>query len=351
MVSKAQRNLEQKSFYVYCDKEDGNFPRTGNNMPPKVMILTHGDTDGVCAAAIAKTAYPNAKVEFTVASDLLSKLRGLSGYDRIIITDLRLDKEYMEEGKRVLAEISKTCGSIIYIDHHPIPKGTTQKDLAACDTIVHRTNASTSELALEFFKPPPSHEFIAALGAIGDYQEHTPRMKKLIKRYGTRKCYPEALYLDRALRIVDNSFRRKMTDELARGKWPQETTLAKEYASKVVKQRKIIENHVRSKSRRVCMHALFVGDVPFKASGLSAELLVELLGAEVGIASYRMGRYQYLSTRRRGESDVRLNELMGECTSAVGGSSGGHEEASGGKIPAQKLDDFLKLVRWHLCMA
>ena len=323
--------------------------RTGNNMSsPKVLILTHGDTDGVCAAAIAKKTYPNAKVEFTVASDLSSRLRGLSGFDRLIIMDLRLDKEHIEEGKRALAEISKTC-SIIYIDHHPFPKRTTQKDLAACDTIVHRTNASTSELALEFFKPPPSHEFIAVLGAIGDYQDQTLRIKKLIKRYGTRKCYPEALYLDRALRVVDDSFRRRMTDELARGKWPQETTLAKEYASKVVKQRKIIEDYVRGKSRRVCMHALFVGDVPFKASGLSAELLVELLGAEVGIASYRMGRHLYLSTRRRWESDVRLNELMGECTSAVGGSGGGHVGASGGKIPAQKLDDFLKLVRWHLC--
>jgi RecJ-like exonuclease len=326
-----------------------NTSRTGNNMSPsKVLILTHGDTDGVCAAAIAKTTYPDAKVEFTVASDLASKLHELSGYDRLIIMDLRLDKEHIEEGKRALAAISKTC-SVIYIDHHPFPKGTTQKDLAECDTIVYRSNASTSELALEFFKPPPSHEFLAVLGAIGDYQEQTPRMKKLIKKYGTRKCYPEALYIDRALRVVDDSFRRRMIDELALGKWPQETTLTKEYASKVVKQRKIIENYVKDKSRRVCMHALFVGDVPYKASGLSAELLVELLGAEVGIASYRMGRYLYLSSRRRWESDVHLNELMGECTSAVGGSGGGHEEASGGKIPAQKLDDFLKLVRLQLC--
>jgi len=333
---------------LYYDKEGGN-SRTGNTMShSKVLILTHGDTDGVCAAAIAKSAYPDAKVEFTVASDLSSKLSELTGYDRLIIMDLRLDKEHMEEGKRALAKISKTC-SILYIDHHSLPEGTTQKDLAACDTIVHREDASTSELALEFFKPPPSHEFLAVLGAIGDYQDQTPRIKKLIKKYGTRKCYPEALFLDRALRVVDDSFRSRMTEELALGKWPQNTTLAEEYASTVVKQRKMIEDHVRSKSSRVCMHALFVGDVPYKASGLSAELLVELLGAEVGIASYKIGSYQYLSARRRWDADVHLDKLMGECTSAVGGSGGGHAEASGGKIPAQKLDDFLKLVRWQLC--
>lgn len=313
----------------------------------KVLILTHGDTDGVCAAAIAKTTYPDAKVEFTVASDLASKLREISGYDRLIIMDLRFDEKHIDEIKRALAKISKTC-DIIYIDHHSLPKGTRQKDLAL-NTTVLRPDASASELALEFFKPPPSHEFLAVLGAIGDYQDQTPRMKKLIKKYGTRKCYPEALYLDRALRVVDDSFRRRMVEELALGKWPQETTLAEEYATKVVKQRKVIENHIRNKSRRVCMHAIFVGDVPYEASGLSAELLVELLGAEVGIAGYRKGDYQYLSTRRRWESDVHLDQLMGECTSAVGGSGGGHEEASGGKIPAQKLDDFLKLVRWQLC--
>jgi len=190
--------------------------------PPKVLVLTQEDTDGICAAVIAKAVYPDAKVDFTVFSELPSKLHGLSGYDRLIILDLRPNKEQMGEVKRVLAKISKTC-SIIYIDHHPFPRGITRKDLAACDAIVHRTNASTSELALEFFKPPSSHEFIAVLGAIGDYQEHTPRVKKLIKKYSARKCYPEAIvYLDQVLRVIDGPFRQWVIEELARGKWPHE---------------------------------------------------------------------------------------------------------------------------------
>jgi single-stranded-DNA-specific exonuclease len=316
--------------------------------PKKTLILAHLDADGVCSAAIAKTAYPDAKVEFAVAGDLPSKLHGLSGYDRLIILDLRPNKEQMEEVKQLLSKISKTC-KIIYIDHHPFPKGMTRKDLAACDTIVHGTNASTSELALKFFKPPPSLEFIAALGAIGDYQDRTPLMEKLLERLGTRKCYPEALYLDRALKVVDDSFRRRMTEELASGKWPQETSVAKEYAKKVVRQRKMVEKHIREKYRRVCSYVLFVGDVPLEATSLAAELLVELLGAEVGIASCRMDDHLRLSARRRWESDIRLDELMSECASAVGGFGGGHIGASGGKIPAEKLEDFLNLVRWRLC--
>ena len=314
-----------------------------------MLILTHGDTDGICAAVIAKTAYPDAKVEFTTAGDLPLKLRRISGHDRLIILDLRPNKEQIEEVKRTLADISKTC-SIIYIDHHPFPKGITKRDLAACDVIVHRTNASTSELALEFFKPPSSHEFIAVLGAIGDYQEHTPLVKKLIKKYGARKCYPEAvIYMDQVLRVVDGSFRQWMIEELALGKWPHEIPLAREQAGRVLKHRMIIENHIRSKSKKVCKRVLFAGDVPFKACGFAAELLVELLGAEVGIASYRMGHYLRLSARRRWRSNVCVNEMMSKCASAVGGFGGGHVGASGGRIPAKKLDDFLKLVQRYLC--
>jgi len=316
---------------------------------PKVLIITHGDTDGFCAAAIAKTAYPDARVELTVAGELPSKLRGLSGYDCLIILDLRPEKEQMEEMKQALAEISKTC-KIIYIDHHPFPKGVTRKDFAACDAIVHRTNASTSELALGFFKPPPSHEFIALLGAIGDYQEHTPRMKKLMEKYSPRKCYPEAVvHMEQVLRVIDGPIRRRVIEELALGKWPHEIPLEREQAGRVLKQQRIIENHVRDRFKRVCTRALFVGDVPFNASGFAAELLVELLGAEVGLASYRIGRYLHVSARRRWGSVVHVNKTMEECTRAVGGFGGGHMGAAGGKILARKLDDFLEHVRQHLC--
>jgi single-stranded-DNA-specific exonuclease len=318
-------------------------------MTPKVLILTHGDTDGFCAAAIAKTAYPDARVEFTVAGELPSKLRGLSGYDRLIILDLRPEKGQMGEIKQALAEISKTC-KIIYIDHHPFPRGVKRKDFEACEAVVHRTNASTSELALEFFKPPPSHEFIALLGAIGDYQEHTPRMKKLLEKYSPRKCYPETVvHMEQVLRVVDGPIRSRVIEELAQGKWPHEIPLAREYAGRVLKQQRIIENHVKDNFRSVCTRALFVGDVPFDASGYAAELLVELLGAEVGVASYRMGRYLHVSARRRWGSDVRVNEMMEECTRAVGGFGGGHVGAAGGKILARKLDDFLEQVRLRLC--
>ena len=135
--------------------------------PKSTVILTHGDTDGVCAAAIAKASYPEAEIEFTSPQDLLSKLDSLSGYDRVIILDLGINNARKDGAVTTFQKLSKTS-SIIYIDHHLRPPGVTERSLACSG--MYRTSASTSELAWEFFKPPASHDFIAVLGAIGDYK-------------------------------------------------------------------------------------------------------------------------------------------------------------------------------------
>jgi RecJ-like exonuclease len=89
-------------------------------MPPKVLILTHGDTDGVCAAAIAKASCPEAEVEFTNPSNLISMLDSLSGYDRVIILDLGIDRARKAEAMAAFQRLSRTS-SIDYIDHHLLP--------------------------------------------------------------------------------------------------------------------------------------------------------------------------------------------------------------------------------------
>ncbi|WP_341537171.1 hypothetical protein [Methanosarcina barkeri] len=45
-----------------------------NWIKAKTLVLTHGDSDGICSGAIAKTAYPDAYVYFTNPVNLLEKL-------------------------------------------------------------------------------------------------------------------------------------------------------------------------------------------------------------------------------------------------------------------------------------
>lgn len=311
--------------------------------PKRVLILTDGDADGVCAAAIAKTSYPMAEVKFTNPQDLPSVLGSLFGYDLVIIMDLGINsaqKAKAIEAFRKLSEIS----DIIYIDHHQHPPGVTKRSLA-CKAMPYRTDVSTSELAWEFFKPSPFFDFIAVLGAIGDYQEKTPRIRKLVEKHGERKVYPEALFLDWALAVSEDSFKRKVIDELTQGKWPLDIFPLEEQASRAVRRRKMVERYVRENAERVCEHVILVRDVPFEATGLAANLVTKINNTDVGIGSSQRKDYIYLSMRRHKKSDINLAQLIGEITSRLGGGGGGHDAAAGGRVPVERFDEFLEEVK------
>jgi len=306
--------------------------------PKKTVILTHGDVDGVCAAAIAKASYPEAEVEFTDPADLASKLDSLSGHDRVIVLDLGIDSAQKDKVMTAFQKLSKTS-SIIYIDHHPRPPEVTERSLACSGA--HRAGASTSELAWEFFKPAASHDFIAVLGAIGDYREKTPRMQGLTEKYDERKVYPEALFLEWALMVAEDPFKRGVVEELAQGKWPYQMSIMGRDADSIVRRQRTLERYVREKAEKICERVMLVRDPPFNATGPAAALLTNLDNTDIGIASRREGGGVYLSMRRHRESDINLASLIEKSALKFGGVGGGHKEAAGGKIPVEMFDEFL----------
>jgi PAS domain S-box-containing protein len=300
------------------------------------------DVDGVCAAAIAKVSYPKAEVEFANPPDFVSMLDRLSRYDCVIILDLGIDGIQKDEAIAAFRKLSKTS-SIIYIDHHIRPPGLTKSSLACKGA--YRTNASTSELAWKFFKPAASHDFIAVLGAIGDYKERTPQIQGLIERYGERKVYPEALFLEWALMVREDSFKRGVVEELVQGKWPYQMSIMGKGADAIVRRQRTLERYVRYKAEKICEHVMLVRDPPFKATGPAATLLTKLDDVDIGIASRMDENHVYLSLRRHEESDINLASLIDQSASKFGGSGGGHAAAAGGKIPVERLDEFLLELR------
>lgn len=309
--------------------------------PKRVLIVTDGDADGVCAAAIAKTAYPEADIKFIYSpTDLPPALGSLLGYDLVIVMDLGINSGQKDEAIEAFQKLSKTS-DIIYIDHHLLPPGVTKGSLA-CKAMVHRTDVSTSELAWEFFRPPPFFDFIAVLGAVGDYQEKTPQMQKLVEKHSERKIYPEALFLDWALAVSEDSFKRKVIDELTQGKWPLDIYPMEEQASRAVRRRKIVEKYVRENAEKLCEHVMLVREVPFEATGLAANLVAKIDNTDVGIGSYQRGDYVYLSMRRHKGSSIDLSSLIGEIASRCGGGGGGHDAAAGGRVPVGRFDEFLE---------
>jgi PAS domain S-box-containing protein len=310
------------------------------------VILTHGDVDGVCAAAIAKTSYPKAEVEFTNPQDFVSKMDFLSKHDCVIILDLGIAATKEVEAQAAFQKLSKTSG-IIYIDHHIRPPGLVKRRLA-CNVIVHKTGASTSELAWEFFKHDVYSDFIAVLGAVGDYAEKTPRMQGLIERYGERRVYSEALFLEWALMVAEDSFKRGVVEELVQGKWPYQMSIMGEEADYIIRRQRTLENYVKAKAEKICEHVMLVRDPPFKATGPAATILTDFDNVDVGLASRREENSVYLSLRRHKESDVNLASLIEESALIFGGAGGGHKAAAGGKIPANVFTEFLLEIRRRL---
>jgi len=306
------------------------------------VILTHRDVDGVCAAAIAKVSYPKAEIEFANPPDFVSILNSLSRYDCVIILDLGIDGIQKDEAIAAFRKLS-TTSSIIYIDHHIRPPGLTKSSLACKGA--HRTDASTSELAWEFFKPTAIHDFIAVLGAIGDYRERTPQMQELIGRYNERRVYPEALFLEWAIMVAEDSFKRGVVEELVQGKWPYQMSIMGKEADAIVRRQRTLERYVRDKAEKICEHVMLIRNPPFKATGPAATLLTKLDNVDIGIASRMDENHVYLSLRRHEESDINLASLIDQSVSKFGGMGGGHAAAAGGKILVERFDELLLEIR------
>lgn len=314
----------------------------------KIGILTHRDADGVCSAAIAKIAYLDADIEFAEPYEFAPRLSALSNWDKAVVIDLGISSARKDEVRNAFEKASKTC-KIVYIDHHSLPPGINRKTLS-CDAFVHKTEVSASELALEFFDPPPSLSYIALLGAIGDYQESTGRMRELMERYGWRKSYFEAFLLEKALEAsrLDHPFKRKVVQGLSNGRWPADIPRLVDRARRGIRMERKIENHVKKNVRKIAKRVALVSDVPFMATGKAAVYAIKMVGAEVGIGAFRQGNYTRFSMRRDEKSDLNLNALVQELSLRVGGNGGGHDAAVGGLIPIQNFEIFLRELRREL---
>ena len=57
----------------------------------------HGDSDGICSGAIAKSAYPEAYVYFTSPVSLLDKLDLIEDVENLIICDIAIEERHCSE--------------------------------------------------------------------------------------------------------------------------------------------------------------------------------------------------------------------------------------------------------------
>jgi len=302
-------------------------------------IFAHGDTDGICAGAIALAANSEAHVFFTHPYGFVEDLAAAKDEDRVIVCDVALSESHLTQILQRFAAIAEK-GELTYIDHHPWTEATSKEEISG--RIVHALGSSSSELAYSMFKSKidPMLSRVAIFGAIGDYQDGTPLILRLLERWDKRALYFESGLLTQGIEGQKRKYelKRGILSNLANNLPPsfdkRLVKLALEQSRREETAIREIKAHVQVKGR-----IAYTLDFPFSL-GKTAIYTKGLTGALVGVAAEERKDMIDMSLRTS-SSKVDFNRLLRMITPKLGGSGGGHPEAAGARIPKENFEEFL----------
>ncbi|TGC09174.1 DHHA1 domain-containing protein [Methanolobus halotolerans] len=309
-----------------------------NSTKSSSLILTHGDSDGVCSGAIAKSAYPGSDVYFTSPVGILDELELADGYSNIIICDIAVDERACKKLYKRLTELSE-ASSVTYIDHHPLP--------GKCwdvDWLHHDVNICAAELTYKVFEKQLNRDIrrVAIYGAIGDYHDNTPSVREWLLDWDKRSLFYQAGTLIQALIYMGRNynFKRKLLAPLSHDVIPSEIPdipqLAKEGSHleemlrlRVKKQVESLDNlaYVIDPKGYMSKSAIFAASYGRRGVGIAAEY------------RYKKQVYDMSLRSRNGAAD--LNRLLRTIAPRHGGTGGGHASAAGARIPRDSFMKFL----------
>ncbi len=301
------------------------------------IIFTHGDCDGICSGAIAKSTFHDSIIFFTSPVSLLGELNSLTErYDNIVICDIAIDEKTYPQLKIRLNELANVS-NVIYVDHHPLPEKGYSKSWFYHDT------CSTSEQAYRIFERKLSRDMrrVAIYGAIGDFSE-TPLVKRWERDWDVRTLYFYAGVLIQGITYAgrDYDYKRRIVDALSEDIPPPQIEGLLEAAIIASRKEEDIRVQVRQKVVRLknLAYVIDINGYMSKAAIYAASYGNALVGVS---CEYRPHKHVYdLSVRLR-NSGVNLNTLLRRVSLKHGGTGGGHPFAGGARIPKKELESFL----------
>ncbi len=304
-------------------------------------VFTHGDTDGICSAAVLLAGYPNAKVWITSPVGLLKDLKNCND-EEVFILDIALSERDREDIFKELERLSQ--GKTVYIDHHPLPDGVLSGDLP-CTKVIIDQSCSASELTYQWLKEkvPDGTRRVALFGAISDYCDENHLIKTEIDTYDRRTIYLEAGLLSQCLGESkgDYAFKKEMINKLSKGKMPSESDKVIKRAISATKKEwrlyKFVHDNVVIHNGVAVMRDIPRGISPTKA----AKFAVGIGGCSLGLGIKKRDGYVDISVRKKRDFHLDLNRALRTIALRYDGSGGGHPSAAGVRIPAEHLEAFI----------
>ena len=311
----------------------------------KVKIFAHGDTDGICSGAIAYAAHPSAEVWFSHPAGLLKDIKDVDA-ETVIICDIAISEKHKDKILPYFAQI-RDSGTLIYIDHHPLPLKTVSGDLPCSKVVMDRTKSS-SELTFRYFEKdlPKDMNRVALFGAISDYCDETDFVNTELDIFDKRTIYLEAGLLSQCLHESsgDPNFKRSLVYQLAEGKMPSSIEGVNERAMRSTHKEwnayEFVKNNVEITDGIALIRNVPKGISPTKV----AKFCLGVTGKNIGIGiRYKKG-FADLGVRKRRDFPLDINNVLRTIAPRYGGTGGGHPSAGGARIRKELLNEFLSAI-------
>ena len=309
----------------------------------KTIILTHSDSDGICAGAIALSKFPGAEIFFTKPVSFFDDLNSCDA-GRIIITDIAITRKDISQLVKLLEEKSKES-EIMYFDHHPLPEKAKEKLSRILAFYANGEGSASEQIYRHFHEDIPKERiWVAIYGAIGDYEERTVFVEERMKQWDARALYFEASMI--FLGIKDREFddyeaKRRIIRTLAEGRNPSDILGLMEATRRAVKDEFGLYALVKKNAKKIGEIGLVKDLYSFGFRGPAALFAATVTESRVGVAAF-VRKNKLDITLRSPDYSIDMSMLAENAAEAAGGSGGGHSHAAGARIPMERFDDFLK---------
>jgi oligoribonuclease NrnB/cAMP/cGMP phosphodiesterase (DHH superfamily) len=304
--------------------------------------IVHGDdADGLTCGAFLKrlTGCEVYLANYDNLDNALSKVQ--PPVTSLTVCDLSIREALGPELRRI-----RGFAEVAIIDHHQMDQALVDELTGMGVSVSLDTRDCAAVLVYETFKEQLGREAarLAAYAAISDMFEDGPLASQLLGKMDRKFVQHEAHILTHALgKDQTLGFKRVIMDELSRYSYPHRIPGAVEAAVRCLEEMASIKERIPGaatvRGRVAVMEA--VGD---QSTGAMANLLMDALAVDVGVSFKENG--EYVNVSLRGERDLKehLGDISKELGRALGGFGGGHQRASGVKLPRDRLAEFLDRV-------
>lgn len=309
-------------------KEDAvNFLK---NLKSKVKIISHRDTDGICALAILLNFLERHGIEeeHEFVEACIDKLELA---ENMIFLDISLDN------------ISKFITThTLVIDHHPYSKKIENIVFYNPREIEPQAYIPTSYLIYEVISEIENIEemrWIAAVGVLGDRGDLNSEFCRDFVNYFKNKDKLELVskYIFSA-DLVDHDYGIEKALQIIRKSKTPEEVLNNGYLKSCYEE---IQREILNSKKKVERedNVIFVEvNSRYNLKSIIAHNLLEKYKNIIVIAYSLRDNYYHISGRTN--MNINIGKIFSEVAKICGGTGGGHEKAAGARIKKDKLELF-----------